>query len=222
MPFTEYPKITGPFKRDPKSNELTREWISPELALLADLRDWNFTEKIDGTNVRVVWDGYRVHWRGRTDASQFSTDMITVLEHLVGGEDNETLFEQQFGANPATLYGELYGPRIQSGGIYRSDITFALFDVRIGGLWLTRESAENVAQGLGLDLAPLLLQRVSLNEGIEVVSKGLASEVAAANGKPNVFAEGMVGTLSSGLLNRRGERISVKVKHRDLYQGKGL
>ena len=218
MPSTEYPKITGPFKRDPQTNKLTDEWATRELEDLAGANIWYFTEKVDGTNVRIFWDGYRVTYSGRTDNAVFSADQEAALKHLFAGEDNENLFEQQFGVEPAILYGELYGPKIQKGGVYRDDITYTLFDVKRGGLWLFRQAVEDVAAGLGIDAAPLILDGVNVQMAIDHVKVGLYSEIALES-KAATFSEGLVGYTRSGLLDRRGNRISVKIKHRDFYEG---
>ena len=93
---TTYQKIPGPFRRDPATNKLTDEWSSPDLGLLAGI-DWIFTEKIDGTNIRVIWDGYRVSFAGRSDNAQIPPVLLAWLESRFGGPDNEQLFEQKFG-----------------------------------------------------------------------------------------------------------------------------
>lgn len=207
--MTTYQKIPGPFVRDRATNKLTSEFVSEELRALADLPVWDFTEKVDGTNVRVIWDGYRVSFAGRTDNGQFHPDLFTFLNDSFGGSDNETFFEQKFGTNPAVLYGEGYGPKIQSGGIYRNDISFVLFDVKVGEWWLKREAVEDVASFFQIDVVPLVAQGVTLNEAIEMVKDGLTSRWG------DFEPEGLVGTTAMGLRSRNGDRIIVKVKARD-------
>ncbi len=50
----EYPKIYGPYKRHtegPDRNKLIiGEWTKPEFRDLANI-DWEWTEKVDGTNI---------------------------------------------------------------------------------------------------------------------------------------------------------------------------
>jgi hypothetical protein len=220
---TEYQKVQTPFKRDPATKKLLveeRSWTDFAIGAIADSSDWFFTEKIDGTNIRVIWDGYRASYSGRTDNATFSSNQDLAIRTKFLGEEAETLFEQQFGANPAVLYGELYGAGVQSGGNYRSDLDFILFDVRIDDLWLHRPAVEDVARGMNVDVVPVILgedQDANLWDAIKTVSKGMGSQVALKNSGNDVFAEGLVGTTYSGLLNRRGERIIVKVKHRDFY-----
>lgn len=222
--MSTYQKIPGPFLRDPKTNKLTYyEWSSREIEVVASLADWFFTEKLDGTNVRVYWDGYRVTYAGRTDNATFDVHTKNYLDRFLTPEF-ENLVEQKFGDSPVVLYGELYGPKIQKGGIYRKEISFALFDVYIGGFWLSRENVEDISASLGLEVVPLvslgsLRSTFDLLDGIHAVESGFYSPTARENTGQEIFAEGLVARLRSGLLNRKGERIIVKLKHRDLYRG---
>lgn len=203
-----YPKIPGPFKRHtepgPDRNKLIHGlWTSPELGTLAHL-DWIWTEKVDGTNIRVHWDGHRVTFGGRTEGSQIPAKLVTALQRLF----TEELFEQSFNATEVTLYGEGFGAGIQSGGIYRPDQSFALFDVRCGGFWLHRDDVEDVASKLGVEIVPVAL-RGSIHDAIAEVKTGVTSHWNEAE------AEGLVGVAPEGLLTRRGDRIMVKVKRKD-------
>lgn len=203
-----YPKIPGPFKRNtepgPDRNKLIMGvWSSPELEALAHL-EWTWTEKVDGTNTRVHWDGHRVTFGGRSDNSAIPAKLVTTLQRLFP----EELFEQTFNDSEVTLYGEGFGAGIQSGGIYRPDQSFALFDVHCGGLWLRRDDVEDVASKLGVEIVPVAL-RGSIHEAIAEVKMGVTSQWNGAQ------AEGLVGVAPAGLLSRRGDRIMVKVKRKD-------
>lgn len=206
----EYPKIYGPYKRHtegPNRNKLiVGEWTHPALEALQNTT-WLFTEKVDGTNIRVHWDGHKVTYGGRTDRAQIPAKLIAVLDGLFP----EELFEQVFGESTATLYGEGYGAGIQSGGAYRSDMGFVLFDVMVGEWWLLRDAVEDVAAKFGIDDVPVVLEG-TLHDAITLVSKGLDSNWGPFS------AEGLVGVPKAGLLDRSGKRISVKVKSRD-FQG---
>ena len=48
---------------------------NPVVEFLKD-NQWNFTEKIDGTNIRVHWDGHKVMFGGRTDNAQIPTSLV--------------------------------------------------------------------------------------------------------------------------------------------------
>jgi len=203
-----YPKIHSPFKRHtegPQRNNLDpTRWARPEFQLLAGLR-WEWTEKVDGTNVRVIWDGYKVTFGGRTDNAQMPATLLTVLRELFP----ETLLEQQFGASPAVLYGEGYGAKIQNGGRYRPDQGFVLFDVKVGEWWLLRDAVEDVAAKMSLDVVPIQM-RGSIEAAIEAVSEGIVSAWDVS-----LTAEGLVGRPPLGITARDGDRLMVKVKTED-------
>lgn len=205
-----YPKIMSPFKRHiegPLKNKLDwSQWSRPEFEALANL-DWEWTEKIDGTNVRIVWDGYAVDFRGRTDAA---TLPLPLLAHLRDSFPEEIL-EQQFGATPVVLYGEGYGARIQKGGgNYRPDQAFILFDILIDGWWLMRPSVEDYAQKLGLGIVPFVFTAP--------VIRAIARVEAGSNSFFGDFlSEGLVGKPPLGLRGRDGDRLMMKVKTCDFY-----
>jgi hypothetical protein len=209
-----YPKIPGVWKREiegPRRNQLIEgAWTSRELELTAGLYDWNLSEKADGTNVRIGWTGYEVVFGGRTDKAQ----MPPALDEYLRATFVEELFEQQFGETPVTVYSEGIGPKIQSGGLY-GETRAVIFDVRIGNMWLLRPDVEDIASALGVGVVPLVDTAVTLLDGIEIVRRGLYSEIAAEQGN-SLLSEGLVATLASGMLDRRGQRIQTKLKHKDL------
>jgi len=205
-----YQKIPGPFLRDAHTNKLTDQWSTPEFDLLQDTT-WVFTEKVDGTNIRVIWDGYRVSFAGRTDNAEIPPHLLEHLETTFGGPDKEQIFEQKFGSTPVVLYGEGYGPKINGGGKYREDVSFVLFDVNIEGWWLLYDNIVDIADYFGIDVVPLKVIG-SLNKAIRIVRDGMKSYYG------DFLAEGLVGTTVLGLKNRKGDRIIVKVKTRDLHE----
>lgn len=204
----EYHKIDGLFKRDEMNKRLIEGvYRSPEVEYLAG-NEWIFTEKIDGTNVRVHWDGHRVAFGGRTDKADLPAPLMACLETMFGGEVNEQIFEEHFGGKEVTLYGEGYGAKIQSGGNYRPDQSFILFDVSIGGVWLSRENVEAVARYFGIDTVPVIM-RGTIQQAIDFVKARPASTIGKAK------MEGLVGRPARELLTANGNRVIVKIKVRD-------
>ena len=61
----EYDKIQTVFKRDMENRGAIIEgtFALPEFEYLQN-NVWEFTEKVDGTNVRVMWDGSAVRFGG--------------------------------------------------------------------------------------------------------------------------------------------------------------
>jgi len=205
-----YPKIQSLYRRDPENNYKTflDEYSRPEFALLENAA-WIWTEKIDGTNVRVMWcqDGANtLSFGGRTDRAQMPTFLLQYLGRTFAAPD----LMYEFDEGPVVLYGEGYGPKIQKGGDYRDAPGFILFDVQIGSLWLTRESVEAVADDFGIPAVPIVLTGTFV-EAIEKTKAGFSS-LEAVRARP---AEGLVGRPPLELFNRRGERIITKIKTKD-------
>jgi hypothetical protein len=151
----EYHKIETLFERatDGSKKLIPGQWRNETVEFLKN-NMWHFTEKIDGTNIRVHWDGHKVSFGGRTEKAQIPAKLVTFLYEKFGGDEVEQLFEQKFGETEVTLYGEGYGAGIQKGGSYRSDVSFILFDVLIGDIWLTRGSVADIAATFDIDVVP--------------------------------------------------------------------
>lgn len=207
----EYVKIDTPFNRaeDGSKKLIEGDFRNETIEYLKDL-PWVWTEKIDGTNISVAWDGHRVQFHGRTERAQIPADLVNKLNEMFGGETNEEMFEQIFGETPMILYGEGYGPKIQKGGAYRRDVSFILFDVYQpdNDLWLKREAVEDIAQKLGIDVVPIIFEG-PIDYAVDFVKTVPNSEFGTA------LMEGLVGRPKIELRDRQARRVIVKVKVRD-------
>lgn len=173
--------------------------------------DWIWTEKIDGTNVRVLWDGEKVSFLGKSDDASIPPHLLSVLQNQFTAEKLRTN-----DIAPCTLYGEGYGRKIQNGEWYKADgAGFVLFDAKFGDLFLERTSLENLAGKLDTLSVPLV-GRMLIDEAILFVREGFPSRFG------NGVAEGLVGVPAGDLLTRQGERIITKIKHRDMKSIQGL
>lgn len=210
MAMVTYHKIDTVFERDEKTKKLIiGKFRSPTVEYLKD-NVWQFTEKVDGTNLRVYWDGYKVQYGGRTDNAQIPVPLINRLNELFGGEENAQLFEQKFGEKEVTLFGEGYGAKIQNGGLYRSDNDFILFDVMIAGNYQARESVEEIAKYFGIDIVPIVLEG-TIQDGINYVLSHRESII----GHNGATLEGVVGRTKVETLDRTGKRNIIKIKYKD-------
>ena len=207
----EYHKIEGLFKRDEQTKKLTSEYRNQTVEFLKD-NQWEFTEKVDGTNIRIIWDGHKVMLAGRTDKAQIPVPLELRLIELFGGEANEQIFEQNFGEKEVMLVGEGYGGKIQSGGKYRPTEDFILFDVNIGGNYQSRATVEEVAKMFNLDVVPILLTG-TIEEGIEYVKTNRQSKIS-----DTAEIEGVVGRTKVELQDRCGNRVIVKIKFNDFKE----
>ncbi len=207
--MTEYVKIPNIFKRETfgKNKLIEGEYSSLELEYLKDA-EWEFTEKIDGTNIRVCWDGYRVSFMGRTDKAQIPAHLLAKLEELFGGESKEELFEQKFGRSKVILFGEGYGEKIQKGGGLYGPVNFRLFDVQVGSYWLNQGHVGETAKTFNIDTAPFMFTG-TLEDGVAFIKTHPKSLLRDAE------MEGIVGRPMVQMFSRTGERIMVKIKCRD-------
>ena len=206
--MTEYHKIQTVFKRDMSSKRKTLlegEWTLPEFEYLAN-NQWVFTEKVDGTNIRVIFKDGGVLFGGRTDAAQIPAQLVARLN-----ERFLPLVDKMGEAFPegAVLYGEGYGAKIQKmGGSYRPDQDFVLFDVLVGRWWLRREDVEAVARNIGLDVVPVIGEG-TLHDAIAMARNGIRSTWG------DFEAEGIVARPKVELVSRNQDRIITKIKSRD-------
>ena len=204
----EYHKIEGLFRRDEETKKLMYgEFRNPTIEFLKDNK-WEFTEKIDGTNISIVWDGHKVSYHGRTERAQIPTQLLDRLIELFGGDVNEQIFEQNFGERQVVLYGEGYGAKIQNGGNYKDTQDFILFDVMIGNNYQSRETVNDVAKMFNLEVVPIVLTG-TIEEGINFVKGKPKSTIGTAD------MEGVVGRPQVELRDRCGNRAIVKIKVAD-------
>ena len=207
--MSEYHKIQSIFKRDMTSKRKTLiegDWTLPEFEYLAG-NAWTFTEKVDGTNIRVIFKDGRITFGGRTDDAQIPAQLVARL--------NERFLPlaaklgEVFQDGSAVLYGEGYGAKIQKGGgNYRADQDFVLFDVRVGQWWLQRADVHDVAQKLGLDAVPVIGEG-TLHDAVAWAKRGIRSTWG------DFEAEGIVARTKTELMSRGGHRLVAKIKCRD-------
>lgn len=212
--MTKYTKIQTVYKRDEKTKKIIEgDFSLPEFEYLKDNK-WIFTEKVDGTNTRVMWNGSNVIFGGKTDDAQMPMHLLYKLQELFEGLVKKQLFIKQFGSEPTEvcLYGEGYGHKIQSAGkLYiPNGHDFVLFDVKIGEWWLQRKDIEEIAKMFGIKVVPIIGEGTII-EAIEMTRKGIKSQWG------DFIAEGIVARPATELLTRNGERIITKIKHRDFY-----
>ena len=208
----EYPKIETIFNRDTEgTKKLIFGTYRDETVKYLRFNDWQFTEKIDGTNISVEWDGHAVSFHGRTERAQIPKHLLEYLEKTFLTTEAEELFEQTYGDKNVILYGEGYGAKIQNGGNYRSDVSFILFDVLIGDNWQEREWVEKTAKMFGIDVVPVVFVG-SLEEGVDYVMEHHPSTIGTA------MMEGIVGRPMVEMRDRLGKRIIVKIKLEDFKE----
>jgi hypothetical protein len=208
-----YHKIQTVFKRDPSTNFKTLlfgDYAKPEFEYLKN-NQWVFTEKVDGTNIRIKWVDREVRFAGKTDRAKIPKPLFANLTEMF-----ETRYERLLSVFDCDvcLYGEGYGAKIQSGGKYsQKRQMFVLFDVKIGEWWLNRIDVEDIAKKLGLDIVPVIGQG-RLIRMAEMTQEGFRSQWG------DFQAEGIVARPLTELKSRNGERIITKIKCKDFRSAK--
>jgi len=204
----KYHKIQTVFKRNGKTL-LEGQYSLPEFEYLAG-NQWTFTEKVDGTNIRILWEHGTVRFAGKTDNAQIHAGLVNCLrEHFPDDSTFVSAFPDCDSDSGVCLYGEGYGAKIQKGGRkYSADQEFVLFDVKVGDCWLQRRDVEDVAAKLSIDVVPVIGQG-TLAECVELVRGGFLSRWG------DFEAEGVVARPTTELCTRSGQRIIAKLKCRD-------
>jgi len=217
--MNQYPKINGLYKRylegAKKGKFIIGEYSKPEFEFLKDLQ-WVWTEKIDGTNIRVCYYTCplcypEIEFKGKTDKADVPKHLLEKLQQLFPLEKMKEIFGMGDELPDVCLYGEGYGYKIQTGGKYvngEKRVEFILFDIKIGNYWLKREDLEKIADQLGIGIVPIIGE-TTIDCAISSIKKGVYSTFG------DFIAEGVVGKLKYELRDRRGYRIITKIKTKD-------
>lgn len=225
----EYSKIDTLFERDPTTFVVDPTKLKHPV--FGMFKEWDVTEKVDGTNIRVdflpgapagidtvgaelVPVPPVVYFNGRTNNAKTPEDLLANLAKMFPAEKFTPHFQ-----TPVTLYGEGYGAGIQKcGGGYRGDKSFILFDVLVDGKWwLNTKQVQEVAKSLDIRVVPFL-GRYSLDEIITMCQQGMPSMIpGCAEGQRS---EGIVARPIETLFDSRGNRVILKLKTKDFVAGK--
>lgn len=225
-----YSKINTCFKRvqDPQSPLrdciIPEEFSQEEFSVLANCK-WLATEKIDGTNMSYHFkyadtplgteDCLEIN--GKTPEAKIPTPLLEKMQSMLTKDDFYRVFvKDETNLVDVFIFGEGYGRKIQKCGsdYIKNDVGFIVFDIKINGIWLTRESVEDICKQLNLDMVPVV-GYMTLFEAIEYVAKGFKSAVAE---NKDLNAEGLVLTAPLGMRDRLGNRIITKIKTCDFVK----
>lgn len=206
----EYHKIDTIFER--KTDFSVSETLKHPV--IGTIDTWDVTEKIGGTNIRVILtaDG-DVKFGGRTNNAQIPGDLLNLLVRKFTPALMKEVFWREAPVS-AVVFGEGYGAGIERGGAYRPDKAFTAYDVLVDGKWwMERSQLLDIAENLGMDTVPYL-GRMNLSRIVEYVREGFPSKIGGAP------AEGIVARPIETLFDRRGERLIIKLKTKDFRPGK--
>ena len=205
----QYHKIQTIFKRDManRGKIVIGKYSAPEFDYLKN-NQWVFTEKVDGTNIRIMWDGENLKIGGKTDNAQIPVPLYDQLTSMFTKEQFYILYPD----SPITLYGEGFGRKIQKGGgnYNPNGVSFVLFDVLVGDWWLQRDDVVDVATKLDIGVVPIVGVG-TLGKACEMARDGFDSKWG------KFLAEGLVLRPLVELKTRSGHRIITKIKYKDFH-----
>ena len=176
------------------------------------------TEKIDGMNIRLVYDDGAMWVLGRTAKAMIPPDLMAHVNENITPSKMLHAFQ---GASHVILFGEGYGAKIQKGGgLYRQDQGFVLFDVWIsnengGGWWLDREAVADIASKLEVPVVPLV-GTMDTNSAVGLINSINAASKSLLSDQPRPW-EGIVARSHPLMLFRNGDPIMWKLKVRDFH-----
>jgi len=213
--FTKYTKFSSPFVKDGKFIN------TEELVQKLPDGDWIITEKIDGTNIRIIFtkpdeEGNRkCHIGSRklilNNADKSSKQYMDCLTEV-----NLHKLQEYFKDVNSTviIYGEGYGAGVQKGGIYSSVKNFRVFDIRIGLAYQDFSHVQKVCVDNQLNLVPIVNTVNSVNYKDCVVALLNNKNTLIKEGSGGA-SEGLVYKFEPVLLNKYGERLIFKIKFKD-------
>lgn len=212
-----YHKIKNLFLRDETTKEIDLNVFSnPYFEMLKDI-EWIFTEKIDGTNIRIEWDGHQISFKGRTDKAEIPSKLFQYLNETFD-DKFESVIEQTFGENKFVLYGEGYGGKIQKGTQhYRKDESFIAFDIAVNDRFINRNDFVGICLKHKISYVSLMTTG-TLQEGINYIKHGVENGFLNYHGKE--YLEGLVAKPEIDLYDDRGNRIITKILTKDILNQK--
>lgn len=228
-----YPKIDTLFERDKLTFKVIPGEYKDEIYKL--VKSWEWTEKIDGTNIRIMYadssesrsyqftdnekntsqvifnlSSPKLSYGGKTDNAEIPKGVIKYLDEIMSIDKLTELF----GEKPVTIYGEGYGPKIQSGGGYSSRQQFIAFDICVGETyWLKHSDVEEICGKIGLDVVPSF-GTMDIYEAVEMIKAGFKSRL----GDGSMDAEGLIGRPPIPLFDAKHRRLICKLKTCDFQK----
>lgn len=204
-----YHKIENLYKRDPNTFKYDVTKINrPEFELLGL---WDVSEKVDGMSVHIelpgpIHSGAPFYVYGRSSNTQFHQKWLDVMNPL-----GHSLTDKGLNADSTCrIYGELYGPGINSGGGYGGGIRFAAFDISFGTVFVNPQVFHELCQQNDIPTVPRF-GHMWFDEIDKLVQEGFQSKVTGAR----VQAEGIIAKSPVELRNNAGKRLMFKHKSAD-------
>jgi len=215
-----YPSIETVFTRSKETNRLNFGELRNQANSV--IKKWTISEKIDGTNIRVIFtlSGFEV--RGRSDNAQIHPHLVDAVKNLFDHDKVVSYFRAYRGQDlpenwSVTFYGEGYGAGVQKGAMYSASKRFRCFDLMLGeDWWVDDDEMRRVCSDIDIPTAPHLGYfdsiPVTLADLKQLIPFSLVAQCEAGH---EVMAEGVVAKPTVVLLDRHGDRIVWKLTFRE-------
>jgi|SRR6056297_3187543 len=214
--YKQYPKINTLWKRNTENKwviipgEFSNDEFKGE-------KKWHLTEKIDGTNIRVIWAPQidEIIFRGRKQRSQIPPKLERALTEIFAPKKEK--FSNIFGETHAILFGEGFGGYISGGTIsgekYAKNCGFILFDVWVVGRWYGWNEMRKISREFAIPHVPSFGVH-SLEQSIAMVKSDMR-EGRLSSHFGDFPPEGVVATIDPFRSFDNGDPIRWKLKTRD-------
>lgn len=197
-----YPPILTPF-RYRQDKPMNGDWRKPEMKMLAG-EEWTWTELIQGTHCRVIWNGSKISFAGRDNSPL--TRLFPDQRRILKGLFPEEVVWGLYGSHPVILYGVLRMLSEDVPEFVLHDVAREMFMKPAFYYWERPEEVFSVAN------SDLLITAV--NPGLKYALSSMIISMRNGNRYMPGSSEpihGMVGTVKHGLLDWAGNPIKVKI-----------
>ena len=173
---------------------------------------WQWTEMIDGIDVRIHWDGNDVHII-RTDSEDklFSVVHQYLFEHF-GKDEARLLFRSSFGDSDTSLFGTVYAGNsadnvFDPNEYYFDTLAFSLQDVAVNAVFENRAKVADCASIFDVQAAEV--KNGTIDEACAFLRQQPDSHLFTGPVK------GLICRPEFDLLDAENHRIVVKIKAED-------
>lgn len=206
MDYKPYLKINTLYKRNEKGIIIPDEFSDNIFRYLYNI-DWYILEKLNGSNIQIIWDPFSdisIRYRGRSESSNIPCILLDVLQNKF--EPIKYKLKKLFPDKKVRFFGEGIGPGITLKHSYNNSYDIVLFDVVVNDSWLLYPSLKDISNELDINYVPCV-NCGNLDVAINIVKNGFKSYI-----DPTLDAEGVVAVTMCKLLNENGDPIKVKLK----------
>lgn len=218
-----YHSIETIFVRDPETKRLNFGEIRlPEVTCV---NEWVLTEKVDGTNIRVIVTLGGIEVKGRSENAQLQAGVEAAVREAIPTHERLIEFFTAYRGKElpeqwsATFYGECFGKGIQKvGKLYSDTFQFRAFDLLLGEFWwLNDAELRAVTDQLGIPTVPVL-SILETGDISTLTTRERLMELAPLSGvakSGDVIPEGIVARPPQVLRDKKGDRLMWKLTYRE-------